>query len=319
MQRRCQQVIDACISRAEESPIESIHDVGAGGLSNALPELVHDSDLGAIFEIRDVLVADSSMSPMEIWCNESQERYVLAIAADKVDDFVQIATRERCPFSIVGVATEEEELVVTDRLFNQDVIRLKMSTLFGKAPKMARSDKTHIIERTEFDATLASFVPNTVTISERLPEAVERVLHLPTVGSKSFLITIGDRTITGLVTRDQMVGPWQVPVADVAVTRSSYGFDVMVGEAMAMGERTPLALLSPAASARMAVAESLMNLAAAHVGDISLVKLSANWMCAASKEGEGAALYEAVQAIGMDLCPALGVGIPVGRIRCRCR
>ncbi|KAH9484747.1 Phosphoribosylformylglycinamidine synthase [Psilocybe cubensis] len=312
MQRRCQQVIDACVS-AEVNPIESIHDVGAGGLSNALPELVHDSDLGAIFEIRDVLVADSSMSPMEIWCNESQERYVLAVANDRVDDFVAIAKRERCPFSIVGVATEEQELIVTDRLLKKDVIRLKMSTLFGKAPKMQRRDTTRKIDRAEFDSSLVTLLPDVAHLSERLPQAVERVLRLPSVGSKSFLITIGDRTITGLVTRDQMVGPWQVPVADVAVTRSSYGFDVQCGEAMAMGERTPLALLNAGASARMAVAESLTNLVAAHVGDISNIKLSANWMCAASKEGEGAALYEAVQAIGMDLCPALGVGIPVGK------
>ncbi|PPQ80199.1 hypothetical protein CVT25_003553 [Psilocybe cyanescens] len=312
MQRRCQQVIDACVS-TEVNPIESIHDVGAGGLSNALPELVHDSDLGAIFEIRDVLVADSSMSPMEIWCNESQERYVLAVADDRVDEFVAIAQRERCPFSIVGVATKEKELIVTDRLLKKDVIRLKMSTLFGKAPKMQRRDTTRRIIRAEFDSSLVTLLPNVATLSERLPLAVERVLRLPSVGSKSFLITIGDRTITGLVTRDQMVGPWQVPVADVAVTRSSYGFDVVCGEAMAMGERTPLALLNAGASARMAVAESLTNLVAAHVGDLSNIKLSANWMCAASKEGEGAALYEAVQAIGMDLCPALGVGIPVGK------
>ncbi|KAJ7273524.1 phosphoribosylformylglycinamidin [Mycena haematopus] len=296
MQRRCQQVIDTCVNLGEESPIQSIHDVGAGGLSNALPELVHDSGLGAIFEIRDVLVADSSMSPMEIWCNESQERYVLAISPDKVDDFEAIAIRERCPFSIVGVATQEEDLIVTDSLLSQDVIHLKMSMLFGKPPKI-----------------LASYLPTVSTVGARFAHAVNRVLRLPSVASKSFLITIGDRTITGLVTRDQMVGPWQVPVADVAVTRSSYGFDVLYGEAMAMGERTPVALVNPAASARMAVAESLTNLAAACVGDIARVKLSANWMCAASKDGEGAALYAAVKAIGMELCPALGVGIPVGK------
>ncbi|TFK44071.1 CobB/CobQ-like glutamine amidotransferase domain-containing protein [Crucibulum laeve] len=313
IQRRCQQVIDACVSLGEGNPIQSIHDVGAGGLSNALPELVHDSDLGATFEIRDVLVADSSMSPMEIWCNESQERYVLAVGEDQVQEFEQIAKRERCPFSIVGVATKEEELIVTDRLFGQDVIRLKMSTLFGKPPKMSRMDTKKILDRPEFDASLSTYLPSTESLSERISLAVNRVLRLPSVGSKSFLITIGDRTITGLVTRDQMVGPWQVPVADVAVTRSSYGFNVICGEAMAMGERTPLALLNAAASARMAVAESLTNLAAASIGDISLVKLSANWMCSASKEGEGAALYEAVQAVGMDLCPALGVGIPVGK------
>lgn len=313
MQRRCQQVIDACVSLNEENPIQSIHDVGAGGLSNALPELIHDSKLGATFEIRDVLVADSSMSPMEIWCNESQERYVMAIEVDKVEEFMSIARRERCPFSIVGVATAEEDLIVTDRLFNKDVIRLKMSTVFGKPPKMSRKDVTRQLIRPEFDSSLARYLPSIETLSERLSSAVDRVLRLPSVGSKSFLITIGDRTITGLVTRDQMVGPWQVPVADVAVTRSSYGFDVICGEAMSMGERTPIALLNAAASARMAVAESLTNLAAATVGDLSKTKLSANWMCAASKEGEGAALYEAVEAVGMELCPALGVGIPVGK------
>lgn len=313
MQRRCQQVIDACVSLDDMSPIESIHDVGAGGLSNALPELVHDSGLGAVFEIRDVAVADSSMSPMEIWCNESQERYVLAISADKLGAFETIAKRERCPFSIVGVATENQELVVTDRLLKSDVIRLKMSTLFGKPPRLHKKDKPRLPSFKRFDTSLVHYLPHTETLTERLTIAIDRVLRLPSVGSKSFLITIGDRSITGLVTRDQMVGPWQVPVADVAVTRTSYGFDVKTGEAMSMGERTPVALLSAAASARMAVAESLTNLMAANVGEISRIKLSANWMCAASKPGEGAALYEAVKAIGMDLCPALGVGIPVGK------
>ncbi|KAG6844231.1 hypothetical protein H0H87_008644 [Tephrocybe sp. NHM501043] len=313
LQRRCQQVIDACVALNQDTPIESIHDVGAGGLSNALPELVHDSNLGGTFEIRDVLVADSSMSPMEIWCNESQERYVLAISADKVDVFEKIAKRERCPFSIVGVATAEEELVVTDRLFKQDVIRLKMSTLFGKPPKMSRKDVTRKPAQIAFDATLSKYLPSINSLTDRLTSAVNRVLRLPSVASKSFLITIGDRSITGLIAREQMVGPWQVPVADVAVTHSSYGFDVVVGEAMAMGERTPVALLNPAASARMAVAESLLNLTAATIGDISKVKLSANWMSAASKEGEGAALYEAVKAVGQELCPALGIGIPVGK------
>ncbi|TFK61649.1 phosphoribosylformylglycinamidin [Pluteus cervinus] len=313
IQRRCQEVIDACVGLDGLSPIESIHDVGAGGLSNALPELVHDSGLGATFEIRDVLVADSSMSPMEIWCNESQERYVLAISSDKIQTFEEIARRERCPFSVVGVATDEEELIVTDRLLGQDVIRLKMSTLFGKPPKMSRKDNHRQLVHPEFDLTLSKYLPPSQSLSDSISNVVNRILRLPSVGSKSFLITIGDRSITGLVTRDQMVGPWQVPVADVAVTRSSYGFDVLSGEAMAMGERTPVALLNPAASARMAVAESLTNLAAAAVGDLSRVKLSANWMCAASKEGEGVALYEAVKAVGLELCPALGVGIPVGK------
>ncbi|KAH0828018.1 phosphoribosylformylglycinamidine synthase [Lanmaoa asiatica] len=310
MQRRCQQVIDACIGLGDGNPIQSIHDVGAGGLSNALPELVHDSGLGANFEIRAILVADSSMSPMEIWCNESQERYVLAVHAEKAGDLEAIAERERCPFSVVGHATEEEELIVTDRLLGRDVINLKMSTLFGKPPRMFRKDTTRKVAFNDFDTSLSMYLPN---ITDPILVAVDRVLRLPSVGSKSFLITIGDRSITGLVTRDQMVGPWQVPVADVAVTRSSFGFDVLAGEAMAMGERTPVALLNPAASARMAIAESLTNVVAASISDISLVKLSANWMCAASKEGEGAGLYEAVTAVGLELCPALGVGVPVGK------
>ncbi|KAF8134479.1 CobB/CobQ-like glutamine amidotransferase domain-containing protein [Boletus edulis] len=287
MQRRCQQVIDACVGLGDGTPIQSIHDVGAGGLSNALPELVHDSRLGATFEIRDILVADSSMSPMEIWCNESQERYVLAVSAKKADVFETIAKRERCPFSVVGHATEEEVLIVTDRLLGQDVINLKMSTLFGKPPRMSRKDKARKVAFNNFDTSLSAYLPN-------IPDP----------------ISAADRSITGLVTRDQMVGPWQVPVADVAVTRSSYGLDVVAGEAMAMGERTPVALLNPAASARMAVAESLTNIVAASISDISLVKLSANWMCAASKEGEGAGLYEAVTAVGLELCPALGIGVP---------
>lgn len=313
MQRRCQQVIDACVDLGDRNPIQSVHDVGAGGLSNALPELVHDSSLGATFEIRDVLVADTSMSPMEIWCNESQERYVLAISPSQAEQFKEICARERCPFSFVGTATEDEELIVTDRLLKQDVIRLKMSTLFGKPPRMTRRDVTPAFVPPPFDASLSQFLPGIPMLKERLSEAVGRVLRLPSVGSKSFLITIGDRSITGLVARDQMVGPWQVPVADVAVTRTTYGFDVLTGEAMAMGERPPVALLNPAASARLAVAESITNLAAASIESISRVKLSANWMCAASKAGEGARLYEAVQAIGMDLCPALGIGIPVGK------
>ncbi|KAH9973938.1 phosphoribosylformylglycinamidine synthase [Russula compacta] len=313
MQRRCQQVIDACVDLGALNPIQSIHDVGAGGLSNALPELVHDSSLGAIFEIRDVLLADGSLSPMEIWCNESQERYVLAVDPAHEHTFRAISTRERCPFAVVGVATEVDELVVTDRLFGGDVIRLKMSTLFGKPPRMSRSDSTRVTGHVTFDASLATYIPSEPLLPVRLVEAVARVLRLPSVGSKAFLITIGDRSITGLVTRDQMVGPWQVPVADVAVTRASYGFGVRTGEAMALGERTPLALLSAPAAARMAVAESLMNLAAARVRDLGRVKLSANWMSAASVSGEGAALYAAVRAVGMELCPALGVGIPVGK------
>ena len=313
MQRRCQQVIDACVSIGESNPIQSIHDVGAGGLSNALPELVHDSNLGAIIEIRDVLVDDVSMSPMEIWCNESQERYVLAIGPEFLEQFKWIAERERCPYSIVGVATEEKKLIVTDRLFGSESIHLQMSTLFGKAPKMLRSDTSLTRSLVAFDNTLSTYLPNIPEFQDRLAIAVDRVLHLPSVSSKSFLITIGDRSVTGLVTRDQMVGPWQVPVADVAVTRTSYGFDVVTGEAMALGERTPLALLNPASSARMAIAEAITNIAASSIESVSRIKLSANWMCAASYPGEGAALYDAVKAVGLDICPALGLGVPVGK------
>ncbi|KAF8922099.1 CobB/CobQ-like glutamine amidotransferase domain-containing protein [Mucidula mucida] len=298
MQRRCQQVIDSCAALGDV--VESIHDVGAGGLSNAFPELVHDSDMGATFEIRNVPLADHSMSPMEIWCNESQERYVLAISQEKIHIFEDIARRERCPYGIVGVATQEDLLLVTDSLLGQDVIRLPMTTLFGKPPKMSRVDVTSSPTLVPFDTSLGSYTSSSDTLSE----AITRVLHLPSVGSKSFLVTIGDRSVTGLVTRDQMVGPYQVPVADVAVTRTTYGFDVLTGEAMAIGERTPLALLNPAASARMAIGEALTNLVASHISDLSLVKLSANWM---------GGLYAAVNAIGMELCPQLGIGIPVGK------
>ena len=313
MQRRCQQVIDACVSLGDRNPIQSIHDVGAGGLSNALPELVHDSGLGATFEIRDILVADSSMSPMEIWCNESQERYVLAISPSQEEQFRRIAARERCPFSIVGVATAEEELIVTDRLLKKDAIRLKMATLFGKPPRMHRTDSTRLVLGSPLDSSLAEYLPSAPSLSDRLAVAADLVLRLPSVASKSFLITIGDRTITGLVARDQMVGPWQVPVSDVAVTRASYGFDVVHGEAMAIGERTPIAILSAPGSARMAVGEAITNITAASISSLSKIKLSANWMCAASKPGEGSGLYAAVKAVGLELCPALGVGIPVGK------
>ncbi|KAL9938575.1 hypothetical protein V8E36_002294 [Tilletia maclaganii] len=318
MQRRCQQVIDACVAiEGDEggNPIQSIHDVGAGGISNALPELVHDAGLGARFELRDVAIDDPGMSPMEIWCNESQERYVLAIQPGVgLERFEAIAKRERCPYAIVGVATEEERLVLTDRLLGNTPIDLPMSTLFGKPPKIAQEATSLQPPRHAFDSSLRSYLPAGGDLSTVLGEAAERVLRLPTVGSKAFLITIGDRSVTGLVARDQMVGPWQVPVSDVAVTRSSYGFDdSLTGEAMATGERTPLALLSAAASARMAVGEALTNLVAASVEKLERVKLSANWMCAAGHADEGARLYEAVQAVGLDLCPKLGLAIPVGK------
>ena len=309
LQRRCQQVIDTCFALAD-NPIVSIHDVGAGGMSNALPELVHDAGLGGTFELRDVPSGDPSLSPLEIWCNESQERYVLAVRPADLDRFAAIAARERCPFSTVGTATDEQRLVVTDRLFGNTPIDLPMDTLFGKAPKMHRSAQHAQPALTKFDERLA-YVDG--SDAQRLAEAVHRVLRLPTVASKLFLITIGDRSVTGLVTRDQLVGPWQVPVADVAVTRTSYGFGTGTGEAMASGERTPLALLSGAAAARMAVGEAVTNLAAALVDDIERVKLSANWMCAANSGDEGARLYDAVVALGLDLCPKLGLAIPVGK------
>lgn len=313
MERRAQQVIDFCAALGDESPIESIHDVGAGGLSNALPEIVHDSDLGAEIELRQVPCDDSSLSPMEIWCNESQERYVLAVAPSKLATFEALCARERCPYAVVGKATAEQRLVVKDSLLKNVPIDLPMPVLFGKPPKMSRVTQSAQPFRKPFDTSLGAYLPHVPALSDRLADSVSRVLQLPSVASKSFLVTIGDRSITALVARDQFVGPWQVPVADVAVTTTSLGEHIITGEAMAMGERTPLALLSAAASARMAVGESVTNLAAANIADIGRIRMSANWMCAADHTGEGAGLYEAVQAIGLDLCPKLGIAIPVGK------
>lgn len=304
MERRCQQVIDACVALGEKNPIQSIHDVGAGGLSNALPELVHDNNLGAIFDIRKVLSLEKSMSPMEIWCNESQERYVLGVSQEDVKIFQDICNRERAPFAIVGHATLEERLIVNDPLLNETPIDLEMSILFGKPPKMSREAITENLILPDADL---SVIPS-------LDDAIERVLNLPSVASKSFLITIGDRTVTGLVDRDQFVGPWQVPVADVGVTATSLGDKVLeTGEALAMGERPTNALISAAASAKLSVAESLLNLLAADVKGLKYIKLSANWMSPASHKGEGSKLYEAVQAISLDLCPDLNISIPVGK------
>ncbi|MGD8576060.1 MAG: phosphoribosylformylglycinamidine synthase, partial [Thiohalophilus sp.] len=300
IQRRAQEVIDQCWQLGGDNPIISIHDVGAGGLSNALPELVNDSGRGGQFELRAVPNDDPGMSPMEIWCNEAQERYVLAVAPADMDRFAEICRRERCPWAVVGEAIEERRLVVGDAHFDNTPIDMPLEVLLGKPPKMLR------------DVQHAPFAkPGFETAGVDLQEAVERVLALPTVADKSFLITIGDRSVTGLVARDQMVGPWQVPVADVAVTAASY--DSVVGEAMAMGERTPVALLHHAASARMAVGEALTNLAAASVSSLQRVVLSANWMAAAGHPGEDAGLYDAVKAVGMELCPALGITIPVGK------
>ncbi|KAJ1989232.1 phosphoribosylformylglycinamidine synthase [Coemansia spiralis] len=311
MERRCQMVLDMCTGLGEQNPILYVHDVGAGGLSNALPELVHDSGLGAHIEIRDVPCADGALSPMEIWCNEAQERYVLAVAADQLAAFEQIARRERCPFAVVGTAMAEPRLTVTDRHAGGRVIDLPMDVLFGKPPKMSRDADSLLAPRVVFDGSLARYLDQQ-PFASRVAVAIDRVLRLPCVASKQFLITIGDRSVTGLVARDPMVGPWQVPVADVAVTMSSYEPSVYTGEAMALGERPPLAMIDAAAASRMAVAESLLNLAAAAVPDISWVKLSANWMAAPAHPGEGARLYTAVRALS-ELCQELNVSVPVGK------
>ncbi len=300
MERRCQEVIDRCWARGEANPIVSIHDVGAGGLSNALPELVHDSGRGARFDLRAVPNDEPGMSPLELWCNESQERYVLAVESGRLAEFEALCRRERCPYAVLGEATDDGLLAVDDPHFGERPIDLPLAVLLGKPPRMQRDAVSGAFEPDAFD-----------TAGLDLDEAAERVLRLPTVGDKTFLVTIGDRTVTGLVARDPMVGPWQVPVADAAVTCA--GFDSRSGEAMAMGERTPLALLDAAASARMAVGEALTNLASASIVDLGQVKLSANWMAAAGHPGEDARLFEAVRAVGHELCPALGVAVPVGK------
>jgi len=300
MERRCQEVIDRCWQLGDANPIKFIHDVGAGGLSNAFPELVNDGGRGGRFELRNIPNDEPGMAPHEIWCNESQERYVLSVDAADFERFKAICERERCPFAVVGEATEALHLTVADSHFGNKPVDMPLSVLLGKAPRMHRSAEREPALGDDFDA--AKIV---------LGEAVERVLRHPAVASKSFLITIGDRSITGQVARDQMVGPWQVPVADCAVTATSY--DVHTGEAMAMGERTPLALLDAPASGRMAIGETITNLAAARIGSLSDIKLSANWMAAAGHPGEDARLYDTVRAVGMELCPQLGMTIPVGK------
>ncbi len=306
MQRRCQEVIDSCCALGQQNPIVSIHDIGAGGLCNALPELVGDAGRGGKFNLRDVLNDEPGMSPMQIWCNEAQERYTLAVAPERLDEFKQICARERCLYCVVGQATDDEVLVLEDSHFadgtprQQKPIDLPMETLFGKPPKMLRD-----VSSAERGAPVLDFDGVAVV------DALDRVLKCPAVADKTFLITIGDRSVTGMIARDQMVGPWQVPVADVAVTTSAY--TGVVGEAMAMGERTPLAAVNAPASGRMAIGEALTNLAAANIRDLSEVKLSANWMAAAGHKGDDAALYETVKAVGMELCPELGIAIPVGK------
>jgi phosphoribosylformylglycinamidine synthase len=300
MERRCQEVIDKCWQMGDANPIQFIHDVGAGGLSNAFPELISDGGRGGRFELRNVPNDEPGMSPLEVWCNESQERYVMSVAPENLETFADICRRERAPFAVVGEATEEQHLTLSDQHFDNNAIDMPLEVLLGKTPKMHRDVTSKTLDSVSINTGLMN-----------LAEAAERVLNLPTVAEKTFLITIGDRSVTGLVARDQMVGPWQVPVADVAVTASS--FDSYQGEAMSMGERTPIALINYAASARMAVGEALTNLAAADIGDLKRINLSANWMAAAGHPGEDAGLYAAVKAVGEELCPALDITIPVGK------
>jgi phosphoribosylformylglycinamidine synthase len=300
MERRCQEVIDACWALGDDNPIVSIHDVGAGGLSNAMPELVHEHDLGATLNLRAIPNLEPGMAPMEIWSNEAQERYVLAIAPEKLHVFEDFCARERCLYAVLGEATAVQQLTVADAQFGNKPVDMPMQVLLGKPPKMSRQFERRHVEQ-----------PALALNGIEAREAAKRVLQLPTVASKSFLITIGDRSVTGLVAREQMVGPWQVPVADCAVTAT--GFNTYTGEAMAMGERTPLALINAAASARLAVGEAITNIAASRIEKLGDIKLSANWMAAAGYGKEDQNLFEAVEAIGMELCPALGIAIPVGK------
>jgi len=300
MQRRAQEVIDRCWQLGERNPVLSIHDVGAGGLSNALPELVHIAGRGARIDLRAVPNEEPGMTPRELWCNEAQERFVLAVAAGRIGEFRSICERERCPFAVVGVATDDARLVVEDRQFRNEPVEMELSVLLGKPPRMTRE----VRHRRPQPAALA-------LQDVELKEACYRVLRHPTVARKTFLVSIGDRTVGGLCSRDPFVGPWQTPVADCAVTLM--GFKETSGEAFAMGERSPLAIINPEASGRMAVGEALTNLAAAPVGELNRVKLSANWMAAAGCEGEDAALFDTVRAVALGLCPALGISIPVGK------
>jgi phosphoribosylformylglycinamidine synthase len=298
LERRCQEVVDACWQLGDANPILSIHDVGAGGVSNALPELVHADGRGGHFQLRDIQSADPALSPMEIWCNESQERYVLAIRPEGLAVIEAACARERCPVAVVGTATAAPQLIVEDRGASPHPVEMPMEVLLGKPPRMHRT--------TTRAAAVTRKLPKVA-----LDEAITRVLRLPAVASKEFLITIGDRTVGGLSVRDQMVGPWQVPVADCAVTAT--GFTAATGEAMAMGERPALALLSAAASGRMAVGEAVTNIAAAKITKLSDVRLSANWMAACGQGDEDARLFDAVRAVGEQLCPELGLCIPVGK------
>ena len=300
MQRRAQEVIDRCWAKGDANPILLIHDVGAGGLSNAVPEAVAHSERGAVVELRAIASDEPGMSPMELWCNESQERYVLIVASEALEEFAKLCARERCPHAVIGTLTGDGRLLVTDSLLGETPVDLPIEVLLGKTPKMVREVSSRVPATQPLDLTM---------LAPR--EALRRVLHLPAVADKTFLITIGDRSVGGLISRDQMVGPWQVPVADCAVTSADFfGF---AGEAMAMGERTPVALLDSAAAARLAVGEAITNILAADVGTLGQIKLSANWMAACGEPGEDAALFAAVRAVGEELCPALGIAIPVGK------
>jgi len=300
IQRRAQEVIDRCWALDEANPILSIHDVGAGGLSNALPEIAHGAGRGAVIDLRAAPNEEPGMTPREVWCNEAQERYVLAIARSSLDTFRALCERERCPFAVVGEVTEERHLEVRDPLFGNRPVDMDLPALLGKPPRMTR-------EVSRVRPRLQPFAAGRLEIGE----ALHRVLRAPAVADKTFLITIGDRSVGGLCSRDQMVGPWQVPVADCATTLLA--FDGYAGEAFAIGERTPLAVVNAPAAGRMAVAEALTNLAAAPVTDLGRVKLSANWMAAAGSPGEDAALFDTVRSVALDLCPRLGVSIPVGK------
>ncbi|HSQ43006.1 MAG TPA: phosphoribosylformylglycinamidine synthase [Fibrobacteraceae bacterium] len=300
MERRCQEVIDRCWALEQDNPISFIHDVGAGGLSNALPELVKDGGVGGHFELRKVPNDEPGMTPLEIWCNESQERYVLAVSARHMHVFEEICARERCPYAVVGEAVADKHLTLEDSHFHNRPIDMPLEVLLGKPPRMHRKEQK--LNKPTQKLNLAQAT---------IPEALHRVLANPSVADKTFLITIGDRTVTGLVSRDPMVGPWQVPVADCAISASS--FDEFTGEAMSIGERAPVAILDPAASAKLAVGEAITNIAAAQIGEIGHINLSANWMAAPNVPGDGADLYAAVQAVGMELCPQLGITIPVGK------
>ncbi|MDE2054892.1 MAG: phosphoribosylformylglycinamidine synthase [Xanthomonadaceae bacterium] len=300
MQRRCQEVIDTCCAAGDASPIVAIHDVGAGGLSNAIPELLHDASVGGEIDLDAVPLDDPRLSPMQIWCNESQERYVLGVKPADLDAFRAICERERCPFAVVGTATEEQRLRVRSQR-DPRVIDMELATLLGKPPRMQR-DATRIKPQLDI-------VPDLTGIG--LDDAIEHVLRMPAVAGKAFLIHIGDRSVGGLCARDQLVGPWQVPVADCALTLTD--FEGYAGEAMAMGERAPVAVLDGAASARMALGEAITNLIAAPVDKLEEIRLSANWMAAIGHAGEDAALFDAVQAVSLQLCPALGISIPVGK------